>query len=75
MNWCNFRVNTQMLLSPNFFSHLKEEMFNNDSFTSINELRIAVNQYIHWYNTERMQERLAGMTPNEYLQHALANIG
>ncbi|MBS5963777.1 MAG: DDE-type integrase/transposase/recombinase [Varibaculum cambriense] len=30
-----------------FFSHLKEEMFNNDSFTSINDLRIAVNQYIH----------------------------
>ena len=59
----------------NFFSHLKEEMFNNDSFTSINELRIAVNQYIHWYNTERMQQRLGGMTPNEYRQHALTNTG
>lgn len=59
----------------NFFSHLKEKMFNNDSFTSINELRIAVNQYIHWYNTERMQQRLGGMTPNEYRQHALTTIG
>ena len=64
-----------MLLSPNFFSHLKEEMFNNDSFVSISELRAAIDEYIQWYNTERMQERLGGMTPNEYLQHALANIG
>ena len=64
-----------MLLSPNFFSHLKEEMFNNDSFPSINDLRIAVDQYVHWYNTERMQQRLAGMTPNKYRQHALAAMG
>lgn len=50
-------------------------MFNNDSFPSINDLRIAVDQYVHWYNTERMQQRLAGMTPNKYRQHALAAMG
>ena len=59
----------------NFFSHLKEEMFNNDSFASISELRAAIDEYIQWYNTERMQERLGGMTPNEYRQHALSAIG
>ncbi|MDY5588590.1 MAG: IS3 family transposase [Arcanobacterium sp.] len=59
----------------NFFSHLKEEMFNNDSFASISELRAAIDEYIQWYNTERMQERLGGMTPNEYRQHALTTIG
>ena len=59
----------------NFFSHLKEEMFNNDSFVSISELRAAIDEYIQWYNTERMQQRLGGMTPNEYRQHALTTIG
>ncbi|WP_311588875.1 IS3 family transposase, partial [Varibaculum massiliense] len=71
----NTKIKTQKMGISPFFSHLKEEMFNNDSFTSINELRIAVNQYIHWYNTERMQQRLGGMTPNEYRQHALTNTG
>uniref|UniRef100_UPI00338D4C81 IS3 family transposase n=1 Tax=Mobiluncus sp. TaxID=47293 RepID=UPI00338D4C81 len=54
---------------------MKEEMFNNDSFASISELRAAIDEYIQWYNTERMQERLGGMTPNEYRQHALSAIG
>jgi len=43
----------------NFFGHLKAEMYHGD--------------YIDWYNTQRVQEQLEGMTPLEYRNHALKN--
>ncbi|GAC43881.1 transposase and inactivated derivative, partial [Paenibacillus popilliae ATCC 14706] len=34
--------------------------------TSIDELRIRINEYIHFYNTGRYQWTLKKMTPNQY---------
>ncbi|MDT8976363.1 IS3 family transposase [Paenibacillus sp. chi10] len=54
-----------------FFGHMKDELEYKDC-TSIDELRNRINEYIHFYNTERYQWTLKKMTPNEYRNHLLA---
>ena len=55
----------------NFFGHMKAEMYHGEYFETVNELLVEIDEYIGWYNTERVQERLKGMTPMEYRSHAL----
>lgn len=55
----------------NFFGHLKAEMFHGEQFGSVEELVAEIDDYMRWYNTERVQERLKGMTPIQYRNHAL----
>nr|WP_258174499.1 IS3 family transposase [Corynebacterium diphtheriae] len=47
----------------NFFGHLKSEMYYGASFTSVDELCQAIDEYILWYNTYRLQERFKGLAP------------
>jgi len=54
-----------------FFGHMKDEVEYKDC-TSIDELRNRINEYTHFYNTERYQWTLKKMTPNEYRNHLLA---
>lgn len=54
----------------NFFGHLKAEMFHGEMFHSVDELTAEIEEYIDWYNTDRCQERLNGMTPMQYRNHA-----
>lgn len=56
-------------LAENFFSHIKTELFYQHTFTTCEELTQAIQAYIHWYNTRRIQERLQAMTPNQYRNH------
>lgn len=55
----------------NFFGHLKAEMYHGEHFDTVEDLLTEIDDYMHWYNTERVQERLKGMTPMEYRNHAL----
>ncbi|MGG4196660.1 IS3 family transposase [Paenibacillus sp. UNC217MF] len=50
---------------------MKDEVEYKDC-TSIDELRNRINEYTHFYNTERYQWTLKKMTPNEYRNHLLA---
>lgn len=56
-----------------FFGTLKSECFRLKKFKSINELREAVEHYIHYYNAERISLKLNGMSPVEYRTQVLAN--
>lgn len=49
----------------NFFGKLKNEMFygHEYEFKSITELKQAIEKYIEYYNKERIQVRLKGLTP------------
>jgi len=49
-----------------FWGILKSEMYYLRKFTSENELRQAIENYIHFYNTRRCQKRLRCMTPMEF---------
>lgn len=51
----------------NFFGHLKSECLELHSLPKTNgELIQMINQYIYFYNCERLQRKLKGMTPMEY---------
>ena len=57
----------------NFFGKMKNEMFygHEYEFKGLNELKEAMEEYIAYYNTERIQVRLKGLTPCETRSQAL----
>ena len=46
--------------------------FRGEHFADFAALKVEIEAYIDWYNTDRRQERLKGMTPMEYRCHTLA---
>ncbi len=56
----------------NFFGHLKEELFHHVRFTSTEALAAQLDEYIRWYNTERISTKLKGLSPVQYRAQALA---
>lgn len=55
-----------------FSVHLKEEFFHRVRFLSTDELAAQLNEYIRWYNTERISTKLKGLSPVQYRAQALA---
>ena len=55
----------------NFFGTLKSECFYLNRFSAVNELRKAIEDYIHYYNNERISLKLKGLSPVEYRTQAL----
>ncbi|WP_410316871.1 IS3 family transposase [Klebsiella pneumoniae] len=55
----------------NFFGTLKSECFYLREFRSVSALRKAVEDYIHYYNNERISLKLKGLSPVEYRTQAL----
>ena len=49
-----------------FWGMLKSEMYYLHRFTNREELILAIENYIHFYNTGRFQKRLRCMTPMEF---------
>ena len=49
----------------------KAEMYSLNKFSSGDELRSAIDQYVHFYNDERFQERFRVRTPIEVRTAAL----
>ncbi|WP_370835729.1 IS3 family transposase [Clostridium tertium] len=52
-----------------FFSHLKSELIYLVNTTNIDELTKLIHEYIYFYNSELIQNKI-GMSPIEYLTHA-----
>nr|WP_279324891.1 IS3 family transposase [Clostridium sp. 'deep sea'] len=53
-----------------FFSHMKSEDLKFCIPSCQDDLVSRVNHYIEFYNCDRPQLKLNGMTPNEYRNHA-----
>lgn len=53
----------------NFFGTLKSDCFYLNRFSDLDELRKAIEDYIHYYNNERIS--LKGLSPVEYRTQAL----
>ena len=59
----------------NFFGHLKSEYLDLKDIPKTNDELIAmVDKYIYFYNYERPQRKLKGMTPMEYRQSYLKSL-
>lgn len=56
----------------NFFGHLKEECFNGTTHLSVDALEATLHDYIHWYNNDRISQRLEGLSPVRYRAQTLA---
>ena len=54
----------------NFFGHLKAELLL-ERFPTIDALEEAIPDYVHWYNHERISERLKGLSPVHYRTQTL----
>jgi len=53
-----------------FFGTLKSEMFYRERFGSVADLRTAIDEYIHYYNHDRIKMKLGGLSPVEYRTQA-----
>jgi putative transposase len=56
----------------NFFGHLKEEMFHHDEHANAEAFVTELEDYIRWYNYERISLTLECLSPMEYRAQALA---
>lgn len=54
-----------------FWGTLKSEAYYLNKFYSIDDLKNAIEEYIQFYNTKRLQANLKGLTPIEYRSQAL----
>ena len=49
-----------------FFAILKQEMYYGNTFQSYDELKMAIENYIMYYNTKRIKKRLNWLSPIDY---------
>ncbi len=50
---------------------LKCESYYLHKFTEFDEIQLAIQKYIHFYNEERYKQQLNGLTPLEYRAQAV----
>jgi putative transposase len=55
-----------------FFSHLKEEWFRIQKPGNLADFHTGLTEYLTWWNTTRIQERLGYLSPDEYRAHEIA---
>ncbi|PDT08438.1 hypothetical protein CO670_32305 [Rhizobium sp. J15] len=56
-----------------FFATLKSEFFHPNHFDSIESLRDGVEDYIRYYNNDRIRLKLKGLSPVQYRTQPLNN--
>ena len=56
--------------TENFFGLLKQEIYYEEELVSYDVLKKKFEKYIHYYNNERIKQKLAGMSPIQYRTHA-----
>ena len=56
----------------NFFGIMKQEMYYGQVYNSFNELKEAIDKYIHYYNEKRIKASLGYRSPTEYRKHMIA---
>ena len=57
----------------NFFGILKSELFYLKKYKSIDQLKTEINEYITYYNNDRIKQNLKGMSPIQYRAHYYQN--
>jgi putative transposase len=57
----------------NFFGIIKAELFYLKKYDSIIQLKKEINQYINYYNNDRIKLNLKGMSPIQYRAHYNSN--
>ena len=60
-------------LMESFFGVMKSEMFywQENNYKNITELKSAIEEYIDYYNNQRIKVKLKGLTPTRYRNQSL----
>ncbi len=58
-------------VAENFFAFLKTEMYHSYHFDNAKQLMDCIDEYIDYYNNDRIKVKLKGLTPVEYRNQAL----
>ena len=60
----------------NFFGKMKNEMFYGYEYTfeTLENSKIAMEEYIEYYNTQRITAKLKGLTPVQYRNQSLLTV-
>lgn len=63
-------------LMENFFGLLKNEMYygHEYEFKTIDDLKKTIEEYIKWYNEERINVKRKGLSPLQYRQQSLSQL-
>lgn len=61
-------------VAENFFGHFKQEFLREREFESLEQFKKELATYIHWFNNERIQLKLKGLSPVEYRTQSLARL-
>ena len=61
-------------LMENFFGIMKNEMFYGYTYNSLDELRSAMEEYIRYYNEERINAKRKGLSPLAYRQQSSSQL-
>lgn len=56
-----------------FFGTLKSEFFYLNTFSSIEELQVGIDEYIEYYNQDRIKLKLDGLSPIDYRMRFASN--
>lgn len=59
-------------IMENFFGILKQEIYYGQTYYSFDELKLAIEKYIKYYNTKRTKQKLGYLSPVEYRLKCLA---
>lgn len=60
-------------LMESFFGIMKSEMFygEENNYKNIEDLKLAIEEYIDYYNNKRIKVKLKGLSPVEYRNQSL----
>lgn len=60
-------------LMESFFGIMKSEMFYGEeiNYKNIEDLKLAIEEYIDYYNNKRIKVKLKGLSPAEYRNQSL----
>jgi putative transposase len=57
-----------------FFGTLKSEFFYLNKFSSYEELKKGLSEYIHYYNNDRIKLKLKGLSPVQYRNQSISTL-
>ena len=55
----------------NWFGIMKTEFFHRKKFESVEAFKAELRDYIHYYNHDRIKEKLKGLSPVQYRNQSL----
>lgn len=61
-------------VAENFFGHFKEEFLRQHRFTSMSQFKRELEKYIHWFNHDRVQLKLNGLSPVDYRTQTIRDL-